>query len=59
MVFNPWNCDCDPRVEELSVLKLITCVARRVPFFFVNHCLNGKIIMVKKTNKTSLVFIIP
>lgn len=58
MVFNPWNCDCDPRVEELSVLKLIMCVARRVLFFFFfcYHCLNGKIIMVKKT---SLVFIIP
>lgn len=30
------------------MLKLIMCVARRVPFFFCNHCLNGKIIMVKK-----------
>ena len=50
MDFNPWICDCDPRVEEVSVLKLITCVARRVPFF-CNHCLNGKIIMVKKKKK--------
>lgn len=56
MVFNPWNCDCDPWVEELSVLKLTMCVARRVLFFFFcNHCLNGKIIMVKK-NKSRVYY---
>lgn len=40
------------------MLKLIMCVARREPFFFFcNHCLNGKIIMVKKKQVLCLLFL--